>query len=217
MSVEASIQNQDKKLVVKFYTYVRSRPHYVNGKEYKRFFALIPSRSDASKLLNAIFSNLENRELKDIRLVDDYRVFFIPSASVYTERTRASGKTLRFTIPTLIGEHLVNKEVFVYGYVSKGDSSVKRIDSKTYHVIAIFDAKIVKSSKASIPVRFSSVIPIGKYVEVDIIADDTIKSVEAITYKNGSYRGQQLVSLLFDRDEVSEFASKRVTLVVKVA
>lgn len=217
MSVGAPIQNQDKKLVVKFYTYVRSRPYYVNYKEYKRFFALIPSRSDASKLLNTIFSNLENRELKDIRIADDHRVFSIPSASLYTERARASGRTLRFTIPTMIGEHLVDKEVYVYGYVGKGDGSVKRIDGKTYHVIAIFDAKIVKSSKATIPVRFSSVIPIGKYVEVDVIADDMIKSVEAITYKNGSYRGQQLVSLVFDRDEVSEFVGKRVTLVVKVA
>ena len=222
MSAESPLQININKMVVAFRTSVRSRPYTVNGKEYERFFALIHSRSETGKILNSVYDSLEKekRLLEDVRLVDlgGNRVFYIPSTPFYTERTRKSGRTLRVSIPAEVGRHVIDKEVFIYAYVGEGDGSVKRVDGKSYDAVVVYDSEILKTSSviATVPVRYSNIIPIGKEVEVDIITVDTIKTVRALTYKNGSYRGLPLVSMRFNRDEVEEFLDKSVTLVVKV-
>ena len=221
---ETSIQGQTnpyqrEKLVVAFETWIRRRPFTVNGKEYERFFALIPLRSEASDILNAMFDSLEKKELSDIRVVDGNRIFVIPNEPIHTERTKKDGRrSLRFTIPAEVGRQIVDKNVFVYAYVGEGDGSIKRVDSRVYDAVAVFVAliRLNGSVMATVPVRYSNVIPIGKELEVDVIDKNKIKTMKVLTYKNGSYRGVPIVALRFNKEEAVEFVDKRVFLVVKV-
>ena len=217
--------------VVMFSALVRKKPVYVFGKRYDRYLAVVPGRSEAERILNELDGKVE-RKLKDVRLIESNRVFYIPSLTINVEMVKKDGtKRFRVNIPIDVGKQVEYKEVVIIGYLGEGDGTVKIVDSKTYNTVVIFEALVRDNGSiaVTIPAKYTELFTVGQTVSVDVIDInnkiktvegwvyiDKIKTVEGWVYSGGTTKdGRQMLLIKFRREDMRDYLDREVPLIVK--
>ena len=204
--------------VVMFSALVRKKPVYVGGKRYDRYLAVVPGRSEAERILNELDGKVE-RKLKDVRLIESNRVFYIPSLTINVEMVKKDGsKRFRVNIPIDVGKQVEYKEVVIAGYLGEGDGTVKIVDSKTYNTVVIFEALVRDNGSiaVTIPAKYTELFTVGQTVSVDVIDIDKIKTVEGWVYSGGTTKdGRQMLLIKFRREDMRDYLDREVPLIVK--
>ena len=120
------------------------------------------------------------RVLKAIRIIDEHRIFYIPE--LITTRT--------LTLPKILANHVVNKDIVLIGYLSDNYNYVgtsTRVTSKTYNAIVV--ATLIESKENLIKVARVSLGDISRLdneVEIDIFSGLSVINTKGTIIKEGN-------------------------------